>query len=58
MLNGREDVTFVFFSGAGEPLSKTLEVSIDSLQKMKKGSKILIEFCFSNQSSNAKCLCD
>lgn len=44
MFNGREDVTFVFFSEAGEPLSKTLEVSIDSLQKMKEGNKIFIEF--------------
>lgn len=44
MLNGREDVTFVFFSAVGEPLSKTLEVSIDSLQKMKEGNKIFIEF--------------
>lgn len=44
MLNGREDVTFVFFSEAGEPLPKTLEVSIDSLQKMKERNKIFIEF--------------
>lgn len=58
MLNGREDVTFVFFSEVGEPLSKTLEVSIDSLQKMKEENKIFIEFFFSDQNSSAKCLCD
>lgn len=49
MLNWREDVTFVFFSEGGEPLSKTLEVPIDSFQKMKEGNKVFIEVFFSDQ---------